>query len=542
VPADVQRITDPDRIRNYLRDESAAFEGHADTLFLPADEDELAQVLAEATRREMPVTVSGAGTSITGSRVPVHGGAVLSVERMTGVADRPGQADFERIERGGFSLLLDVAGRRAVLPPAITLTELDDLLAPHGLLYPPDPTEMAAMLGGTVATNAAGARSFHYGPTRAWVRRLRIVLPDGDRVELRRGEHLADGRSLVIPAAGGPRTVPLPRPADYWQPNCKNAAGLFLREDMDAIDLFIGSEGILGVVSEVEVALQPRPVETLTVVAYFAATQDALEFVDFVSEKVSGTFCRNGPEGASHKRYLTPFPPALSLEFCDGQGLDWLRPTYGDIPAAGGGAVLFEMTYAIEPAAGPYPPTEMIERVREALKRFRAVADWAAPTEEREALRLFRHALPESVNAFGRAHQGKLGTDMAVPHDRFREFYAAGQRLAGASGVRFVTWGHIGDDHLHLNFLARDADEMARARAAYVALAQTAVALGGTVSAEHGVGKKQAEIEPGRRVPYLALMVGETGLKAIADIKRVLDPAWILNVGNMVPPEAARWT
>ena len=198
------------------------------------------------------------------------------------------------------------------------------------------------------------------------------------------------------------------------------------------------------------------------------------------------------------------------------------------------------MEFACEvEGAGPYPPAEMVAGLQAVLRRFGALADWTVPTERRDDLRRFRHSLPESVNEFARAHQGKLGTDLAVPREHFRLMYEAHEAIAGQAKVDFLIFGHIGDAHVHLNFLPRDAEEAARARRAYLQLARRAVELGGTVSAEHGVGKKTIELEPGRQVPYLRLMYGEKGLRAVAAVKRALDPTWILNQGNMIPPEAA---
>jgi D-lactate dehydrogenase (cytochrome) len=155
----------------------------------------------------------------------------------------------------------------------------------------------------------------------------------------------------------------------------------------------------------------------------------------------------------------------------------------------------------------------------------------------REDVRLFRHSLPEAVNEFVRRRVGKIGSDMAVPHEQLREMMNAYQEESETSGVRFLMFGHVGDDHVHLNYLPEDEAEAGRALAAYSRLARKAVALGGTISAEHGVGKKTILDEGGRRIPYLDVLLGETGLRAIARVKKALDPRCILNVGNMVPEE-----
>jgi len=510
-------ITDPGRIRGYLGDESGAFHGRAEAVYLPAGEAELAEVVRAANASRTPVTVSAGGTSITGSRVPLHGGAVLSVERMVAVHREP-PAGFERAEGPEGAILLNREGRAAIVPPGITLAALDAILARFGLLYPPDPTEMSAMVGGTVATNASGARSFHYGPTRAWIRALRAVLPTGDVVALRRGECVAAGRVLRLPVGGGGLEIPLPDPAAYRMPHTKNAAGLYLAPDMDATDLFVGSEGLLGVATEVEVALVERLRQTLTVVSYFASRDAALDFVD-----------AGAPAG---RRF-----DFLSLEYFDRRSLDFMRQKHPDIPEGVAAAVLFELPYGHVEPDNPYPPMRLLEGLAAELERHGAVANWAVPGSRREDVRLFRHALPETVNEFVRKRLGKIGSDMAVPHARFRQMMDAYERDADASGVRFLMFGHIGDDHVHLNFLPEDEADARRAKRAYARLARTAVALGGTISAEHGVGKKTVPDEDGREVPYLQVQYGVAGLRAIAAVKKRLDPNGILNVGNMVPAE-----
>lgn len=503
-------VTDKARLRAYLTDESAAFRGRADKLLLPENEAQVAEALRLANDARTLLTISGGGTSITGARVPMNGGAVLSLERMVR-CERPAPQGFAPIAGPGFAIQVNAAARRAIVPPAVTLAQLDGALARLGLAYPPDPTEMTAQTGGTVATNASGGRSFHYGPTRAWVERLRVVLPTGETVAPRRGDPPARDGMLRI----GKTNVPLPSADEYPMPSVKNAAGLFLSPDMEPIDLFIGAEGLLGVVTEIEVRLIDRPPHTLTVVVYFGSRDDALDFVHV---------------GATAR---TAFG-FLALEYFDGHALDFMRPAYPDIPRAAA-AVMCELPYQPPGECHPYPDSGLLARLETELARHRAIAHWALPGSRREDIRRFRHSLPEAVNSFVRRRVGKIGSDMAVPHRRFREMMEVYEREAGAAGVAYVIFGHAGDDHVHLNFLPEDQSQAARARSAYARLAATAVALGGTISAEHGVGKKTLANAAGVAMPYLAVQYGPAGLRAIARVKNALDPNRILNIGNMLP-------
>jgi D-lactate dehydrogenase (cytochrome) len=201
------------------------------------------------------VTVSGAGTGTVGGRV-AFGGIVLATDKL----NRIEQVVHE--ERGGF----------AVVEAGVILSDLQRAVDQEGLLYPPDPTERGCFVGGNVATNASGARTFKYGPTRNYIRRLKVVLASGEVLDLRRGEVRADGQGRI--RLGKAIEVKLP---DYRMPATrKNATGYFVAPEMDAVDLFIGSEGTLGVICEVEVKLLPKPEGLLSGVVFFLDEADVL--------------------------------------------------------------------------------------------------------------------------------------------------------------------------------------------------------------------------------------------------------------------------
>lgn len=502
-----------DRIRPYLSDESSAMTGSAERVFYAEHAGHLAAVLEAASREGKKVSVSAAGTSITGARVPLSGGWVLATERMRHLDHRfcPVPDRFTEIRHRDLSFYLDAESRHAIVPAGLTLQELNGALARFALVYPPDPTEMTAMVGGTVATNASGARSFHYRPTRAWVRGLDLVLPWGEFLRIRRGEcRIREG---MITIAGEERTIKAPIPSRYPVFSSKNAAGLYLARGMDLVDLFIGSEGILGVVAAVHLELVAAPQDLLTTVAFFDSMEDALDFVE------SGR--SNAP---------------LSMEFFDRRALSFLRDSFPAIPQDAAAAVLFEFEYRRTGNHNPYPPGGVLDPWLALLQEHRSTGTWSVTGSDVAGIKAFRHALPEAVNMYVRARVGKLGTDMAVPPAHFRTMVAAYDE-ADACGVKTVFFGHIGDSHLHLNFLPEDERELALARKKYLELARRAVELGGTISAEHGVGKKTIVDEAGNTVPYLEVMLGVEGLRAIHAVKAAFDPGFILNPGNMVPEE-----
>ncbi|MHA2500850.1 MAG: FAD-binding oxidoreductase [Candidatus Hodarchaeales archaeon] len=270
----------------YLTDESRYGEGKADVIFFPQNEAEVAAVIAEANRQGTPVTIAGARTGLAGGAAP-RGGVILSLERMNALLD----------------LSYNESDKRWLLTaqPGVSLEEIREIIeskkgdqlrskSPQALerflqesayyFYPPDPTEMTAWLGGTVATNASGAASFKYGPTRHWINRLRIVLANGEILDIKRGVHVASpGRSFQIQWTDGSETeIVLP---SYSMPLCKNAAGLYIEPHMDLIDLFIGSEGILGVITEIEAILEPKP-ELMALVVFFPGEEEAIGFVEAI--------------------------------------------------------------------------------------------------------------------------------------------------------------------------------------------------------------------------------------------------------------------
>ena len=512
----IKPITDKKELQKYQEDESSAFLGTATELILPRNEQELTELLKSATATGTLVTVSGGGTGITGSRCPIHGGQVVSTENIrTPQTECPDEYDV--VSEQGYTVYLNRDAKQAIAPGSIPLSILDGLLAPEQLFYPPDPTEMSATLGGTVATNASGARSYYYGPTRKWITSLKVVLPTGDILPLNAGASPSKNQQLTVPVGDQTVALTIPDSQTYPMPTIKNAAGLYLKDGMDLMDLFISSEGLLGCITDVGIKLTDRIQHTLSTVAWFDDLKQALAFVD---------------SGVSHNSPLE----FLSLELFDSHSLKFMKQKYPDIPDAGAG-VLFELEYDQNDDNTIYPSSVFLDQIKRELRTYESTSNWVIPYSNREDIRLFRHTLPEVVNEYMRSRSGKLGTDMAVPHDRLSEMMDAYISVSQTENVPYVMFGHIGDDHVHLNFLPDDEAVSKRAKKAYTKLAATAVKLGGTVSAEHGVGKKQILDESGNMIPYLEIMFGQTGLKVIAEIKHQLDPALILNVGNMVPKE-----
>src|SRR6266481_4664408 len=232
--------------------------GGADSVVIPDNEQEIATVLAAASKAKTPVTIAGAGTGIVGGRIP-FGGIVLSTERLNAIR----HIDTDH----------GIAGAGVILNDYVFAAKR------QGLLYAPDPTEWSCFLGGTVATNASGARTFKYGATRNHIRRLRIALSTGELLDLRRGKFFAEPNgAFTLPLESG-RTLAGKLPRFQMPLTRKNASGYYVAPGMDLIDLFIGSEGTLGLVTEVETRLLPMPKDQLSGVVFFESQYDLLSFV-----------------------------------------------------------------------------------------------------------------------------------------------------------------------------------------------------------------------------------------------------------------------
>lgn len=442
----------------YLTDASG-YKGAADRLLIPADEAELRGILTEANARLIPVTIAGAGSGLTGGRV-AQSGWVVSLEKFRA---------------------LEIFEGRARAGAAISLLELRDAAASSRQFYAPDPTEISASVGGTIATNASGSRSFRYGSTRRHVLALRAVFMDGRIEEFRRGDKV----DFPVPS------IPVPNTTKY-------TAGYKLEPGMDWIDLLCGSEGTLAVVTEAELKLLPIPPELFTGVIFFASDDAALTAVD-------------NWRSVSDLRMI---------EYVDRNSLDLLLGRYPEIPRGAAAALLIE-------AEG-----DDIDAWEQRLTEAGALIDasWFATTPaDRERFRKLRHSLPELVIEFIRKHGGlKMGTDFAVPINRNRDMLAYYRsRLEAEFPGQYVIYGHIGDAHVHVNMLPATPEQAARANHLLKEFAAEAVRLGGTVSAEHGLGKRKAGL--------LSLQYAPEHIEAMMAVKRRLDPNWLLGRGTLFP-------
>ena len=498
--------TQPDEIQDYLSDASYVSGGQASRVVFPENANDVAGILREATRTKTPVTVSGAGTGTVAGRVP-FGGIVIATDKLNSI---------QSVTKNG-------SGGRAIVEAGVRLIDLQRAAESEQLIYPPDPTERTCFIGGNIATNASGSRTFKYGPTRNYVERLKIALTNGEVIDLRRGDVHASDRHITTPLPDG-RGIEADLPT-YEMPRVrKHASGYYIAPGMDLIDLFIGSEGTLGVIIEAELKLLPKPEGLLSGVVFFDNENRLLGFVREARERSLATRSVSEPSAvAGGQEIERDKVDARALEYFDVESLRFLRTRYESVPEKAIGAIFFEQE------TNPSTEDALMNEWLSLIETHKALADqsWFATNEQDQAkLREFRHALPVLMNEwFAQHNQRKVSTDMAVPDDQFAAMLAFYQDNLRDGDLRYTIFGHIGDNHVHVNILPRNDAEAERAWEIYHRFIRRAVEVGGTISAEHGIGKLKRE--------YLRELYGDDHLREMAALKRGFDPAGILGRGNM---------
>lgn len=512
--------------QEYLRDESHT-EGHAEYIAFPRSEEEVAAVLRQAWERDLPVTLQGGRTGISAGCVP-HGGLIVSLTRMNRATGCRALPD------GRFSVLVQ---------PGVVLSELGKWIESRKFdtrgwdeesrksyaafcragefFFSPDPTERSACVGGMAACNASGARSYLYGPTRPHILSLRAVLMDGRIVALHRGEQFARGLDFSLRCEDG--SVVTGRLPTYTMPATKNTSGYYCMPDMDLMDLFIGSDGTLAAITQLELALLPSPAYQWCVNCYFLSEDQAMAFVRSVRDQEE---------------------KVAAIEYFDGDALDILRnqrsnhPAFSALPPVPDGAAaavcvelhdsdreniqrrLFDLGDRLKAAGGREEDTQVA----------RTATDVAA-------LKFFRHAVPESVNMLIAQRRKidpvitKLGTDMAVPDERLEDVVALYRQGLAETGLQSAVWGHVGNNHLHVNILPRSGDDYRRGKELYADWARAVTAMSGSVSSEHAVGKS--------KVDFLEIMYGREHIEEMRALKKAFDPKVLLGQDNLFAKEGA---
>jgi D-lactate dehydrogenase (cytochrome) len=477
----------------YLSDAAHFPGGHAEAIVIPRHIGEVPAIV----RGARALLAIGAQSSLTGGATPM-GEVVLSTEKLNRILEIG--PDFVRVEAG------------------VPVSVMQDALRRAGAWFPPAPTFTGAFAGGIVATNAAGAATFRHGAVRPWVIGLTVVLSDGTELAIRRGERLAASLGVPLPTYRMPDVV-------------KVSAGYYSAPGMDLIDLFIGSEGTLGVITTVTFrTLSPIPTSALAFVPC-PSEENALALVgalraersvaaiEHVDRRCLEILHEDGADRRSDVRVPDGSELALmvQLELPPGTTEADAFSEIAESLSSGARETALVRVCRLLQAHGVFDATEM-----------------ALPGNVRRAEQLIalREAVPAGVNQrVGRAQQtidpriAKTAADMIVPFGRFAEMMRIYRDGFGSRGLDFAVWGHISDGNVHPNVLPRSYADVERGKEAILFFGREAARLGGCPLAEHGVGRNPV------KQSLLRGLYGDAGLAEMRTLKRALDPTWKLAPG-----------
>jgi glycolate oxidase len=412
----------------------------------PTHTEQVSHIMKLASRERFPVVPRGAGTSLAGLAVPEQGGLILDLGRMDKIVS------------------INIEDRLAVVQPGVIYAELDRALSPHGFFFPPDPASgSACTLGGNVATNAGGIKGAKYGTTKDYVLALEVVLPDG-RI-------LHTGSKCMKSVSG-----------------------------YDLTKLFVGSEGTIGVITEITFKINPKPPVTSTAMATFETLED-------------------GGQAISEIMYSGIIPSALEL--VDQQSLKAINEnTDLELPEV-------EIMLVAETDGYTKEETEFqMQKIMEIFRKNNATMVKHADESKGGAAALWT-ARKSAYGVMARINNNLVVEDLAVPMSKVPEMLRAISNLAEKYDLKIPTVGHAGDGNLHpvVSFDGTDPDQVRRVEEASEELFKKVVELGGTLTGEHGIGLA--------KIPFMHLEHDETSMDVMRSLKRLFDPNNILNPGKM---------
>lgn len=511
-----------ERYNDLLGDESKLRAKNIDSLYLPETVEEVVWAVQDVRRKGKQCIVSAGRTGIAGGAVPSDGGSVISLGGLSRflAAGKDQEEYYVRVESGLSLALLTGLLMKKDFDRCSDLTEDERLTVEQikgddslNLWFPVNPTETSAHIGGIVATNASGARTFRWGATRDWVRGISVILADGRQVMISRGEVVAESGLFQLKQPDG--SVTEIQIDDFTLPKTKTTLGYPLKQDMDLVDLFIGSEGTLGIIVDIELKIVPKASSIIGVLVTVPEEETALSLVEALRTNQALRFDA-----------IEYFDTAALQLLKEKKDMDGAGSHIPDLANWEGCGIYLEFSGTEEETEEAcIPLEEVLEAVGLSLDDT-----WAAmEPSEIAAQRLFRHAVPEAVNSIigqrKREHPGlhKVGTDMAVPDDKLHAVFTMYREGLKEYGVESVTFGHIGDNHVHVNLLPNNMEELAQAKKLYLHWAKEIVRMGGAVAAEHGIGRMKKEM--------LAVQYPQQTLDSMRKVRKCFDPEGMFGTG-----------
>lgn len=470
--------SDSQKLKAFAKD--CVLEGSPDRVYEPSTKEQLIQNLQECLQENIPITICGSQTSMTGSSVAMSG-AVISVQKLNRIIE----------------ISEDDKGPYAVCEPGVILSDLKKAAQDKGCFYPPEPTSFKeATLGASIATNATGDSTFKYGPTRVYVDELEVM----------------DG-------AGQLKTLKRSKPLELKQ--AKNSAGYFC--DGDEIDFVIGSEGTLAAIIQVKVRLlkatQPNQ---FIVVLPFSSLKDCLDAVVQIV-----------PEGSHPGLLQTNDPSCLELigpgaaelfaecqscpsELKDQRSFLYLKGEYAS--QSDFDATVESWLHDLKLVYDKIGQPDLVSKI------FLAQTD-----SQLKSIGECRHYIPLKVNEryfqYNEVGGGKVGTDWWVPLHHLQEMMAWTYDKSVELGIPFLVFAHIGNGHPHWNYLTKTASDREKVQQFVYDQCEKAVLFGGGVAGEHGIGKIKKKLLKIQHSPKM--------IQKMKDIKKKWDPKGLLGQGNL---------
>ena len=508
-------------LASYLEDAAHFPGGFATAIVFPRTEADVAEVI-QSYPHLLPI---GAQSSVTGGATP-RGETLISLSKMDAVVSSG--EDWIRVQ------------------PGLSVASLKDEVLRLGRYYAPAPTYDGALVGGTIATNASGAATFKYGSTRRWVKGLTVVLASGEALDIERGKVVAhpDGYFDIAGSSGVTRV----RVPTYAMPDVpKRSAGYFAAPGMDLIDLFIGSEGTLGVVVEATLVLRTTIPATCMALIPLSSEEAALALVGRLRSASVETWKSGDPSGLD----------VSAIEFLDERCLAMLHEDgadrRSDITIPSGTAIVLLVQVELAPGTTAETAFEQIGQALEpgaadsTLARLSRMLDEAGALETTELAMPgdrhraqqffdFREAAPEAVKSRVAQLKSRTGADiektaadMIVPFAHFGRMMARYREGYSRRGLDYAIWGHISDGNVHPNVIPRSIDDVRAGKEAIAEFGAEVTRLGGCPLAEHGVGRSAV------KQALLRQLYGDAGIAQMRAVKAALDPGWKLAPGVLFP-------
>ncbi|MBQ7258097.1 MAG: FAD-binding oxidoreductase [Abditibacteriota bacterium] len=494
-------LTFNDDYKDYITDESKTI-GRCDFITFPKNKEDIIQAFKYAKDNNLKVTIQGGKTGIVAGSVP-NDGILINLSKFNKILNFTEKEDYATLD----------------CEPGCLLSEIRECLKNTDYFFPNDPTETSASIGGMVVCNASGALSYSYNSIRPWILGLEIILPNGETLNIERGLNFTKGLDFSIQTNEG--SVIQGKLPQIHHVDIKSAAGYYIRKNMDLIDLFIGSEGTLGTITKIKLKLIPKKEFITGIVVFLSSENEALTFVQNI---------RGEKEFEDLKADAIEFFNESSLSLVNKMKkeremfseLNTIKPEYKS-------AIYIEFQRNTEEETN-----ESIESLYEIFESMNISDEdtWCAFTEEElKTLKLFRHAIPESVNTLiGEIKRNnptitKLSTDMSVPNDALEYVFDLYNKSLTEAGLTYVIFGHIGNNHLHVNVIPHNEEEYNKGKELYKSWAKFVVDCGGSVSAEHGIGKLKKD--------FFKIMFSEDEIKEMKAFRKLFDKEHILNIGNI---------